>query len=39
MKILLTGSKGRLGTDFQLVSEGRHQVVGYDIDLEREGQH
>jgi len=34
MKILLTGSKGQLGTDFQLVSEGRHQVVGYDLDLD-----
>ena len=34
MKIMLTGSKGQLGTDFQLVSEGRHQVVGYDLDLD-----
>ncbi|MBU4386158.1 MAG: dTDP-4-dehydrorhamnose reductase [Actinobacteria bacterium] len=34
MKILLTGSKGQLGTDFQLVSEGRHQVDGYDLDLD-----
>lgn len=34
MKILLTGSKGQLGTDFRRVSEGRHQVHGYDLDLD-----
>lgn len=34
MKILLTGSKGQLGYDFLLASEGKHEVVAHDIDLD-----
>lgn len=34
MKILLTGSKGQLGTDFALACEGRHEVVAHDVDLD-----
>jgi dTDP-4-dehydrorhamnose reductase len=34
MRILLTGSKGQLGTDFQLVSAGLHDVVAFDLDLD-----
>lgn len=34
MRILLTGSKGQLGTDFALVAAGVHDVVAYDLDLD-----
>ncbi len=34
MKILLTGSSGQLGTDIRLVSEGVHEIVAHDLDLD-----
>lgn len=34
MKILLFGSKGQLGTDLQLLSEGVHELVAHDLDLD-----
>lgn len=34
MKILLTGCKGQLGTDFSLACEGRHELVSHDVDLD-----
>lgn len=34
MKILLTGSEGQLGFDFRLVSEGVHDVIAHDIELD-----
>ncbi|MDD5748234.1 MAG: dTDP-4-dehydrorhamnose reductase [Actinomycetota bacterium] len=34
MRILLTGSEGQLGYDFQYVCGSRHEVVAHDIDLD-----